>query len=521
MPPLPVFLLAVSVFLTLAALPAEAAAVTPPDPARVQVLTALLPEKPEPPGPALTDRAAWGRLAAQSEGQKLIAQAARLLTQPIPEQPDDLYLEYSRTGNRTHWQAVSGVRRGRLTTLVLAECLESKGRFLPGINAIIDALCAEKTWVLPAHDGVLKNFHGTVTDIDLGSSALGWDMAITDALLGDKLAPATRQRLQENVRRRVLTPFHEQITGKIPANWWLTTNNNWNAVCLAGVTGAALAEAPTRAERAEFAAAAEKYVHSFLSGFTPDGYCSEGLGYWNYGFGRFTLLSETLRRATGGKLDLLALPEAQKPALFAARIQIMNGVSPAFADCPVDAQPQAPLMALLNTKFALGLTDYGAWGQKPSFGNLAESLIYNFPERDTSQLPNTTADNLSGPRLRDWFDKAGILIARPAPDSKCLLGVALKGGNNAENHNHDDVGSYVVVVVDRAVLLDPGGETYTARTFGPHRYDSKLLNSFGHAVPLVAGKLQREGANAQGKILRTDFTPAADTLAFDIASAYA
>jgi len=32
-----------------------------------------------------------------------------------------------------------------------------------------------------------------------------------------------------------------------------------------------------------FAAAAEKYVENFLAGFTPDGYCSEGLGYWNYG----------------------------------------------------------------------------------------------------------------------------------------------------------------------------------------------------------------------------------------------
>ena len=518
---LPLLLLLMSVALTLIVSPAEAAPVTPPDPARIQAIAALLPEKPAAPGPALTDRAAWGRLAAQPEGKRLIAQAERLLTQPIPDQPDDLYLEYSRTGNRTHWQAVSGVRRGRLVTLALAECLENKGRFLPGLNAIIDALCAEKTWVLPAHDGALKNFHGTITEIDLGASALAWDMAICDALLGEKLDPVTRGRLRENVRRRVLTPFHEQITGKIPANWWLTGTNNWNAVCLAGVLGTALAEAPTRAERAEFAAAVEKYVHFFLSGFTPDGYCSEGLGYWDYGFGRFTLLSETLRRATGGTEDLLALPEAHAPALFATRIQIINGVAPAFADCPVDAQPQAPLMALLNAKFALGLTEYGDWGRTPTFGSLAETLIYNFPDGGASRRPAPATDALGGPRLRDWFDRAGILISRPAPNSPCRLGVALKGGNNAENHNHDDVGSYVVVADDRAVLLDPGGETYTARTFGPHRYDSKLLNSFGHAVPLVAGKLQREGADARGKILRTDFTPVSDTLEFDIASAYA
>lgn len=521
MPLLSLLLLLVTALVTLAASSTQAAPVTPPDPARVQALALLLPEKPAAPGPPITDRAAWGRLAAELDAKKLGAQAEKLLALPIPEQPDELYLEYSRTGNRTHWQAVSSIRRGRLVTLTLAECLENKGRFLPGINAIVDALCAEKTWVLPAHDGGLKNFHGTVTEIDLGSSALGWDMAIADSLLGDKMDPATRLRLQENVRRRILVPFHEQLTGKRPANWWLTGTNNWNAVCLAGVTGAALAEAPTRAERAEFAAAAEKYVRYFLSGFTPDGYCSEGLGYWNYGFGRFALLSETLRRATAGKEDLLALPEAHNPALFATRIQVMNGVAPAFADCPVDAQPQASLMALLDAKFALGLSEYSRANRPATFGNLAESLIYHFPSTDATVRTTTGRENLGGPRLRDWFDRAGILIARPAPNSSCRLGVALKGGNNAENHNHNDVGSYVVVSGDRSPLLDPGGETYTARTFGPHRYDSKLLNSFGHAVPVVAGQLQREGPAAQGKVLRTAFTPASDTLELDIASAYA
>jgi len=77
-----------------------------------------------------------------------------------------------------------------------------------------------------------------------------------------------------------------------------------------------------------------------------------------------------------------------------------------------------------------------------------------------------------------------------------------------------------VVVGKRAVLLDPGAETYTARTFSKDRYVSKLLNSFGHQVPLVAGKLQREGRGSQGKVLRTEFTDRADTFALDIASPY-
>ena len=39
-------------------------------------------------------------------------------------------------------------------------------------------------------------------------------------------------------------------------------------------------------------------------------------------------------------------------------------------------------------------------------------------------------------------------------------------------------------------------------------------------MPLVAGKLQREGRDAQAKVVRKEFTDAVDTLVLDIASAY-
>ena len=65
-----------------------------------------------------------------------------------------------------------------------------------------------------------------------------------------------------------------------------------------------------------------------------------------------------------------------------------------------------------------------------------------------------------------------------------------------------------------------GAEVYTARTFSSKRYDSQVLNSFGHPVPLVAGQLQREGRQAAGRVLRTEFTDTADTLALDIRSCY-
>jgi len=48
-----------------------------------------------------------------------------------------------------------------------------------------------------------------------------------------------------------------------------------------------------------------------------------------------------------------------------------------------------------------------------------------------------------------------------------------------------------------------------------------VLNSFGHPVPRVAGKLQRSGRAAAAKIVKAEFTDQKDTLAIDIASCYA
>ena len=87
-------------------------------------------------------------------------------------------------------------------------------------------------------------------------------------------------------------------------------------------------------------------------------------------------------------------------------------------------------------------------------------------------------------------------------------------------HDHNDVGSYIVVLDDQTLIEDPGAEAYTARTFSPRRYESNVLNSFGHSVPLAAGKMQDEGAQVKAVVLRTDFTDSQDTLVFDIRSAY-
>jgi len=480
-------------------------------------IAGFLPPKPAGLGRPAADRTAWKALAKIDGYRDIVDEAGKITGSPLPDQPDELYLDFSRTGNRNRWQRVAGRRRGRIHLFTIAECVENHGRFIADLEKTVAAVCSERTWVYPAHDRSLANFKGRTIDIDLASSYVGWEMATAAYLLGDKLSVKTRKLIGDNLRKRIFDPYMAMVGGKRRANWWMSTTNNWNAVCLAGVTGAALATIESRAERAKYVSAAMKYSKNFLRGFTPDGYCSEGLGYWSYGFGHYVLLAETIWQATGGRIDMMDAKNVRAPAMFPQRIEIINGVSPAFADCSVGTRAPRDIVHFLSRRYSLGADPADDRAMISPDGRLAQAMIRSFPN-STTAIPRGKAS--SGPGVRTWFDKAGVLICRPKPKSKCEIGVALKGGHNGEHHNHNDVGSYVVVAGKTPVLVDPGAEVYTARTFSSKRYVSGVLNSLGHPVPRIAGQLQRSGRSAKGVVVKTKFTDDADTLVLDIRSAY-
>ncbi|MGE9292965.1 MAG: hypothetical protein ACQKBW_05080, partial [Puniceicoccales bacterium] len=57
--------------------------------------------------------------------------------------------------------------------------------------------------------------------------------------------------------------------------------------------------------------------------------------------------------------------------------------------------------------------------------------------------------------------------------------------------------------------------------FGPKRYESPMLNSIGHPVPVIAGQLQGSERTAKTEVVSTDFTDGEDRVVFDLKGAYA
>jgi len=502
-----------------ALLPLAAAAVgAAPDPARVAAIAAMLDPAPAGVGRPIGDRAAWSEVAKLPGLAGVVQRAEAIAATPVPAWTDAMFEEAVRTGNRALTNSGTGQRRQRIAALTLGEAIEHQGRFLPALRETIAALCAEPTWVHPAHDPKLANLRGEVVDINLTSASLAFSLATCDYILGDQLGAETRALIRERVFQRAIEPYRDMATGRREPLWWMTTTNNWNAVCHCGVVGAALTMVEDRAERAFFIASAEELIRNFLAGFTPDGYCSEGIGYYNYGYGHFLVLAETVAQATKGGLDMQRWPEALAPAMFGRRIEIADGVFPAFADCKLGNRPNERYLRFLDRKLGLA----------PVADVRAETaaLAGELPEICVLALPNSAEATplATGPSaaigLRSWFNDAGILLSRPAAGAATRLAVALKGGHNDEHHNHNDVGSYVVAVGGVGVLVDPGLETYNLLTFSARRYEGKLLNSYGHPVPVVAGQLQRTGREAEGQVLAVDFTDQHDRYRLDLTRCY-
>lgn len=489
------------------------------DPERVRQIEAMLGEQTFAFGPRISDRVAWQRLAATAAYSNVIHDAESALTKPLPEMTKGVYMLYVKTGQRTkQYMQVRADRYDRITLYTLAECLEDKGRFIKPLQDVLKAVAGEKTWVYNFHDSKLDNYEGRKITIDLGSANLAADLGACLYLVGDRLNPEIRQQVADKLRERIFTPYQKAIENRDPKDcfWWMTCKMNWNSVCHAGVVAAAMGSCPDRHERAMFVAAAEKYIRDYLEGFDGEGYCAEGMGYWNYGFSHYVQLCETIYQATAGRLDLYTISGARDAALYPLRMRLLGNVYPAYADCGLELEPLSPLMSFINRRYGFGVNEHEHATLSQLQHDLVKLLMYTCPNSATQQPVVTDKDYYE---IRSFFP-SGVLNARPLRGTACRMAVSLKGRHNDEPHNHNDLGSYVVAVGDEALILDPGGEVYTARTFSKDRYQSNLLNSYGHPVPVVAGKLQRAGAKARARVVATTFTEAADTFSLDLRSAY-
>jgi len=466
-----------------------------PDGQRLEELRKMLPANPVGIGYDITKRDVWNAIGKSEAFKNVLSGAQMALSHPE--------LKVS------------------LEILVYAECIENKGRFLPGIRKSIENVCARYTWVPEIHDHEKSNRTGTEITADLEATKLAATLGTIYYWLGDKLDDSTRKLIKSEVTRRVFNPVRKHSQGVYHGGmFWIWRTNNWNAVCWSNVVIAAMSILDSDYERAFFLGAAENSIHYFTDSFFDDGYCQEGLGYWNYGFSNYVRFADVVFKFTGGKINWMDDGKIAKVALFGTRNEILPGVYPVFSDCAQDVTPMRDLQNYLSRKYSLNWVEWenpiGIEAARP--GELLDFVWY-FPAG--LDRPFAFFNDYKSDVLRDWYPMGQLLICRPGENKKGKIGVAMKGGDNAAPHNHNDIGSFMVALNGAVPVTDPGAASYRGgEAFLSDRYGSKILSSYGHNVPVVDWHLQIAGEEAKANVISTSFTPERDILVLDLRNAY-
>jgi len=489
----------------------------------------LIPRDQWHPWPTWNNRAAWERLPAEVR-EALIFNGVEYSGYDWPALPATLFLEYARNGNRSRYEKEHFARRIALTHLVIAECVDGKGRFLDDIVNGIWAICEESFWGVPAHVGAQRAGSG-LPDVDEPIVALfvaetAETLAWTSYLLGEQLdtvSPLVRKRIAREIDTRVLTPCLERDDF-----WWMGDAgrevNNWNPWCNASWLTATLLIEPDEDRRVRSVAKIVRSLDYFLDVYGDDGGCDEGPGYWGRAGASLFDCLDLLHSASGGKIDAFDKPLIQEIGRYIYRVHIADKYFVNFADAPA----RMGIASMLVYRYGKAIEDerlmaFGAWGfarsggidsafkgqRQYTMGRVLAS-IFNAQELDKAKA--------GPPLVRDvWLGGIQVMTARDRQGSTDGLYVAAKGGHNAESHNHNDVGNFIVYADGRPMIIDVGVETYSRKTFSSRRYEIWTMQSAYHSLPTIDGVMQDPGGRFAAKDVTYHSDDALAQLKLDIA----
>lgn len=490
------------------------------------------------PYPTADDRAAWEGLPAALRQADIAAAEARLAMQ-WPALPATVFMQFRRDGNRSNFEELSFERRSALNDLVIGECQEAKGRFVDDIINGLWCTCEESFWGVPAHNDSSR-FPGTplpdtadrIIDLFAGETAglLAWTCYLLRTRL-DAVHPVIYDRLEREMQERIIQPYLTRDD-----YWWmglqtdargrpLARLNNWTPWCVSNCLTAVLLLEPDRERRLAAVLKALRSLDRFLEVYHADGGCDEGPSYWGRaGASMFDCLN-LLQQATGGLVDVWEEPLIQNMGRYIYRVHIDGDWFVNFADCPARVRIPTHLVYLYGRRIGDdGLVAMGAGFHRERLAEgqplgRASGLLRRLPA--TFSAAQLDALSLRCPYVRDvWMEGLQVMTAREREGSAEGLYLAAKGGHNAESHNHNDVGQFIVYCDGQPVLIDAGVERYTAKTFSPQRYEIWTMQSAYHNLPTIGGVQQVPGHTRAAAETHYEMDDSVARLCLDIAPAY-
>lgn len=427
--------------------------------------------------------------------------------------PDALLLSQYRRfvddGNRVIYEAPYFRRRTMLTQFAIAELCEKKGRFISKIMDIVYAICEESTWVIPAHNHKKINHHMAISSnmqhapmaengdrwvVDLFSAETAAHVAFVYYYFKDtfekEIPQIFNERIKKELYERVVKPYLDNCDF-----WWMgfisgrQEVNNWNPWINSSVLATAAFAFEDEYIRKSVAAKTAKSINNYVNSLPADFGCDEGPSYWGASGGTLLSYCEILYDMTGGKYSVFETDVMRGVANYLPKVHIADTSYITNADCPPKAYGAGSLLRRLGRKLSdKELYSFGNEMVKKYGKNIVSNTHFPILKFYSVCDSEVDADAVYKASQKSCLPALQIAKIREGEDAYNGFCLCVKGGNNGENHNHLDVGEFLVYNNGKPLFVDMGVGVYTKFTFHPEtRYDQLGIGTQYHNVAIIDG----------------------------------
>ncbi|MCR5217703.1 heparinase II/III family protein [Treponema sp.] len=486
----------------------------------------------------VSDRKAWDGMNGELKNyilEQAELAATKIRSEGWPLLPISLWHDFYKNGNRVNFENNHFNRRTLLIILVLAECIENKGRYLELITDGIFLICEESAWHLPAHNSYTRDTpqlpypDASRPIFELFAGETANLLSLTWYLLKEKLdgdSPMICQRIEQELERRIITPYLNEHF------WWMGDGDepmcNWTPWCTQNALLAAFILPHSNEIRTAVLKKAFYSMDCFLKDYGEDGCCSEGAEYYRHAGLTFYNAADIISRVSGGLTDdIYKLSKIKNIAEYILNMNIPHSeYFFNFADCSPKAGKSGAREYLFGKAVnSSALTSFAAeqWkassvkeklfdlaANKLSQSNLYYTLQSLFADKEinSATVCHSKEDSFN---KNIWYQSIGVFIVH-----KGIYSTASKAGNNADSHNHNDTGSFIVYKNGKPFIIDVGVENYTQKTFSPQRYEIWTMQSSYHNLAEINGAMEHDGKEYAASDVKID----GDSISMDIAKAY-
>ena len=262
--------------------------------------------------------------------------------------------------------------------------------------------------------------------------------------------------------------------------------NNWAAVCVGGMTVAALAIFDGNAGEVYLAEAKDmvgKNLQSLLlmgmDIYAPDGAYIEGPGYWNYGTNNYFRMCAALDTAAGTNYGLMDCWGIDTTCYYACHTEDNNSQYFPFHDGSVGSQDTSYFFYVADyfndaTLYDVRLNQINSGTKR---GEILDMLYY-------PRNKDISADAIQ----LDYYSENIDLFATRSSWEKDALFASIIGGKNKVSHGQMDAGDFVYHNAGNIWIYDLGTENYNCTGFWPDatRYRFYVMKPEGNNTVAIA-----------------------------------